>query len=148
MGEPCYGLPMVDYRHARDIPDDVFIAAVKETMRLRGEAEAYGHPASWATRWDLAQVLGGTPENIGTHAATDDVPGVPPKIILAKAKRLIKRGKIDGCPCGCRGDFRIPTTQSSWTHTTNARAEVLVLSIGNKIIDYVMLPVDENGMPT
>ncbi len=34
--------------------------------------------------------------------------GVPKKVILAKAKSLIRRGIIDGCACGCRGDFRRP----------------------------------------
>lgn len=29
------------------------------------------------------------------------------KLILAKMGQLIKRGLINGCPCGCRGDFQI-----------------------------------------
>ena len=31
----------------------------------------------------------------------------PDKLVLAKLRRLVSRGLIDGCPCGCRGDFRI-----------------------------------------
>lgn len=30
----------------------------------------------------------------------------PPKVVLAKARALIKRGVIAGCGCGCRGDLR------------------------------------------
>lgn len=41
------------------------------------------------------------------------------------------------------------STSQSWTHTvgSNARFEMLIAHVGNKVIDYVVLPVDENGMP-
>ena len=32
---------------------------------------------------------------------------VPDKVVLAKMRKLIRRGLVDGCPCGCRGDFVI-----------------------------------------
>ncbi len=32
--------------------------------------------------------------------------GTPDGLVLAKMKSLIYRGLIDGCHCGCRGDFR------------------------------------------
>lgn len=32
---------------------------------------------------------------------------VPHKLMLAKMANLMKRGLIDGCPCGCRGDYEI-----------------------------------------
>jgi hypothetical protein len=43
---------------------------------------------------------------------TDDVfyaipDGVPEKVIRAKLSKLIRRGLIGGCDCGCRGDFEI-----------------------------------------
>jgi hypothetical protein len=31
--------------------------------------------------------------------------GTPPKLQLAKMRMLIRRGIVQGCPCGCRGDF-------------------------------------------
>lgn len=31
--------------------------------------------------------------------------GTPVKLQLAKMKQLIKRKLVDGCGCGCRGDF-------------------------------------------
>jgi hypothetical protein len=31
--------------------------------------------------------------------------GVPPKLVLAKMRMLIRRRLVDGCGCGCRGDF-------------------------------------------
>jgi len=33
--------------------------------------------------------------------------GTPEKIIMAKMKQMIKKGLVDGCACGCRGDFTI-----------------------------------------
>ena len=33
--------------------------------------------------------------------------GTPEKVALAKMRALIKRGLVDGCPCGCRGDFEL-----------------------------------------
>lgn len=32
---------------------------------------------------------------------------IPPKVIRAKLKSLLKRGLITGCVCGCRGDFEV-----------------------------------------
>ena len=34
-------------------------------------------------------------------------PGTPRKLVLAKMRSLIKRKLVDGCDCGCRGDFVI-----------------------------------------
>ena len=36
------------------------------------------------------------------------------KLILAKMKQLIKRGLVDGCACGCRGDFEITSKGEEW----------------------------------
>lgn len=45
--------------------------------------------ASWFMRCDFA----------------DYFPELPEKVVLAKMKTMIRRGLIDGCTCGCRGDF-------------------------------------------
>ena len=34
-------------------------------------------------------------------------PNTPNKLQLAKMKQLIKKGLVDGCGCGCRGDFHL-----------------------------------------
>lgn len=36
---------------------------------------------------------------------------VPWNLLLAKLRRLVARGLIDGCPCGCSGGFTIPGRQ-------------------------------------
>ena len=33
--------------------------------------------------------------------------GIPDKLVLAKMRMMIRRGVVDGCDCGCRGDFEI-----------------------------------------
>jgi hypothetical protein len=33
--------------------------------------------------------------------------GTPEKVALAKMSALLKQGLVDGCGCGCRGDWRI-----------------------------------------
>ena len=33
--------------------------------------------------------------------------GTPKKMVLSKIKSLIRRGLVDGCGCGCRGDFAL-----------------------------------------
>lgn len=32
---------------------------------------------------------------------------MPEKVVLAKARALIRRGLLNGCGCGCRGDFEV-----------------------------------------
>ncbi len=39
------------------------------------------------------------------------------KLILAKMKQLIKRGLVEGCACGCRGDFEITTKGEQYYET-------------------------------
>lgn len=92
---------------AADITDEAFLAAMDETLRLR--------PSNLGvTRWDLAWVLSGHQERVHGQpgyipAPRDpgerDEPEVPQKVVLAKARKLIKRGLVSGCACGCRGDF-------------------------------------------
>lgn len=67
---------------AADIPDDALPAVVAAIQRDRGR---------WAFLSELQAAL----------------PDVPPKVVQAKARRLVDRGVLSGCACGCRGDFEI-----------------------------------------
>lgn len=62
----------------------------------------------------------------------------------------VRRRLCEGCLTqGPPGEFN-PSVSVSSSHQvpgTN-RYEVLITHIGNKIIDVVALPVDEDGMPT
>lgn len=74
---------------AADIADDDFLAAVAAQQLAISEEWNPGQFA-WANRFDVADLL-----------------GAPEKVVLAKARRLIRRGLMDGCVCGCRGDFMV-----------------------------------------
>ncbi len=88
----------------RTISDLEFLAAIRDATRIRGEVEG----CEWtigASRWDVAAVLAGDPDSVGTSPC--DYPDVPEQAVLTKAQSLLDRGQIDGCACGCRGDFTV-----------------------------------------
>lgn len=75
---------------AKDIEDDWILDIVREANegRMPSRTSMPDHP-----RWCL------------TYDIEERLPSVPPKVLLAKCRSLIRRGKMHGCPCGCRGDF-------------------------------------------
>lgn len=54
-----------------------------------------GQPATWC--WPHG----------GNDVAFVMPDSTPPKLVLAKMRMLMKRGLVDGCGCGCRGDFEL-----------------------------------------
>lgn len=68
----------------KDIPD---LPILQFLASLKGE---------WAN-WH-----GNNYDNSVTRAMPEET---PPKVVLAKMAMLMKRGLVDGCNCGCRGDF-------------------------------------------
>jgi hypothetical protein len=69
---------------AKDISDAVMLAALEATRGLNGA------PA-WSSLFDVQAHMG----------------NVPPKIVLSKIRSMIKRNLLQGCGCGCRGDFSL-----------------------------------------
>lgn len=57
----------------------------------------------WCNRFPTE--LGGEPNPESIFHAIPA--GTPPKVGLAKMRALIKKKLVDGCACGCRGDFVI-----------------------------------------
>jgi hypothetical protein len=43
---------------------------------------------------------------------------LPDNLVLAKMRNIITKGYIDGCYCGCRGDFEI--TEKGRTHVESS----------------------------
>lgn len=74
---------------AKDLPDETMLAAL---AAVRG---AHGVP-QWSALWDVQGQLA----------------SVPPKVVLAKLRSMIKRKLISGCACGCRGDFELRGEES------------------------------------
>lgn len=69
---------------AKDIPDVAFLAAV-----------------------DLPAVPGTGPYWATWNHIIPAFPGVPVKVLRAKARKLIRRKLITGCDCGCTGQFQL-----------------------------------------
>lgn len=82
---------MTSVEHARDIANVDFLRAVQ----LIADAKGY-----WANRWEVGVALG------DIYVLPEEI---PEKVVMAKARRLINRGLMTGCPCGCRGDFELTT---------------------------------------
>lgn len=74
----------------KDIPDAVFLGAVRNTPGVND------WPGSWRMRWDVQTALEAV------------VGSLPEKLFLAKARKLMARGLLCGCDCGCRGDYLLP----------------------------------------
>ena len=65
---------------AKHVSTDAFLAMVEYRNR-QGE---------WILVWEIAEAL-----------------GVPVDVARAKLRRLIDRGMVQGCACGCRGDIEL-----------------------------------------
>lgn len=81
---------------AKDIPDDDLLELIKRLSNGLPVAylnrDAYeGFRSPWANRYAIEAIW----------------PSIPPKVIRAKLKSLVKRGLVSGCVCGCRGDFEV-----------------------------------------
>lgn len=69
---------------ASDIPDDVFLQAVRvagDTWAERWGHPGHGPPANWGDVTGVLRVILGA---------------VPERVVLVKARRLIRRGLLDG----------------------------------------------------
>jgi len=86
---------------AKDIPDD----AILDIVRMYNDGTAPDKIISWPGRPDLEPQTISGPRWCLTFDLEERMPDVPPKVILAKCRSLIKRRLMHGCDCGCRGDF-------------------------------------------
>lgn len=67
---------------AKDLSDAEMLDAVHECRLVHGYDRS-------ATIWEIQERL--------AH--------VPPKVVRAKLRSMVRRKVIEGCTCGCRGDF-------------------------------------------
>lgn len=88
------GTVMIGDRKAKahDIPDAVLLRAIDQISRTPWPINGTPNDGTrWVMRWDLSEVF----------------PAVPAKLMVAKCARLVGRGLLTGCTCGCRGDFEL-----------------------------------------
>lgn len=84
------------------VTDEALRDAIAEVVRIRSE-EAGRQWSIGASRWDIAAVLAGHPEDVG--GIPRDYPQLPEHVLLARLDEAARQGIVDGCRCGCRGDF-------------------------------------------
>lgn len=77
----------------KDIPDDLFLAAIDQTEPI-------------TKCWRERGVVGRTLESLLGQP-------IPDKLTLAKARKLIDRDILHGCPCGCIGNWHRPSLDRS-----------------------------------
>jgi hypothetical protein len=88
---------------AKHIPDAVMLSIIKQ---MEGMHTMIAYP-------DNIKIF--EPEPYTTVYLRDICnfyPSIPPKVIQAKLRGMVKRGLIDGCACGCRGDFKVIVKES------------------------------------
>ena len=86
----------IQAKHVRNAPVLAFLAL---------------NPERWHTWFDAHRFGDDPPENSVVRAMPVNTPR---KVVLAKMRALIRRGLVEGCPCGCRGDFQITKAGLAW----------------------------------
>ena len=76
----------------------------------------------WIARWDIERLY-----------------GIPEKLVLSKARSLIKRELMEGCDCGCRGDFEI---------TDAGRALLESATLERVLVEEIKKPLDPASQPS
>jgi hypothetical protein len=102
----------VSQPQAKDIPDEAALSFVEKTSHTphQGTGNAPPEGGRWVFWWDF--------ESAGW------LKHWPSKVLRAKLRALYRRGLLDGCPCGCRGD---------WVLTDAGRA--LLASVNDEAAD-------------
>jgi hypothetical protein len=93
----------------KDVDDRVILAGIAVACALRTRVSPLSHGQPWecCSRWDLDFVLSGVPERVGVGPYDGYASWLPYKLLMAKLEHMERRGLIDGCTCGCRGDFTV-----------------------------------------
>ncbi len=78
---------------------------------LQNPCSAVNRPqAKWISDDEILAALEASARPWGASMSCDvydEFPQYPYKVVLAKLRSAYKRGLVDGCPCGCRGDWRV-----------------------------------------
>jgi hypothetical protein len=99
---PAPMLPEVIVEHARDIPDATMLGVIWQLQHTPYWPFDDFKDPHWVSQWDLAGAL-----RLAGYRAHHGINEMPSALIRAKADRLIQRELLDGCTCGCRGDFEL-----------------------------------------
>lgn len=88
---------------AKDIDNAFFLRVVDylsntKTNVVRPSSRPWDLVPHWTMRRDVERCM----------------PMFPARVVLAKAAALIARGLLNGCTCGCRGDWEVTRDGEDW----------------------------------
>lgn len=88
---------------AADISDRDFLSAVNAVQEAQAKKRGTHRP--WAL-WGFRPMKPDFHAEYGPFVL-DHFPDIPEKVLRAKGRRIIARGLMTGCMCGCRGDMEL-----------------------------------------
>lgn len=100
----------------KDIPEQPVLDFIAKVQR----GETYWYPTEGQRRFYGDKVPYGSAtwyEGFENSVLNAMPKGTPEKLGLAKMKSMVRKGLVDGCACGCRGDFTVAETRSPKPHT-------------------------------
>ncbi len=89
---------------AKDIDDRRVLRIISDLRAAESRERPRADEYLWRMVWDIEKRL----------------PDVPGKVLAAKLEALVKRKLIDGCTCGCRGDFFLLPAGRAYLDTPQA----------------------------
>lgn len=109
---------------AKDIPDVIILKAISGLSMIPQVYQSIGFIEN------PKGVRGGPVRHFEPHSAVGwDLhklwSTIPPKVIDAKLKKLVNQGLVSGCPCGCRGDFKVTETGRALIEDTQNRTKAV-----------------------
>jgi hypothetical protein len=110
----------------KDIPNAAFLDAVRHAPGVSSR------PDSWRNRCSVQREL----ETV--------VGWLPERLFLAKARGLIRRRLLQGCPCGCRGDYELPEWRTGVRPALPGEVPVTVPCPGPSCARYLYGAVHEH----
>ncbi len=77
------------------------------------------------------------PTCLSTMAAEKALPEFPEKVVMAKVRQMIAKGRLRGCPCGCRGDLRFPWEEFGGPYARDGWEERMAVYLtGKRVYGY------------
>jgi hypothetical protein len=81
----------------------------------------------------------GEPSCLMLLGVRDALQEFPEAVVYAKLRQMIAKGRLRGCPCGCRGDFRFPWEEfglQSEESRANWREKIAEYLAGPRVYGY------------
>lgn len=88
--------PRVRLPQAKDVPEDVILRVLREL------------PDRWHTQWLCHSATCDGAACWSLPCRAPELAVFPEKVLRAKLSAMMRRKLVDGCDCGCRGDWHIP----------------------------------------